>query len=168
MTDADQGGADQHNVSQESGFEQEEEDAHVTLTAVHDTQKTEGPMQSSSVSSDFTEKLLNFENVSPADNEIASLMDTTIRHEEPSGQTSSLYTVPVTVIPEIMSAFTKTIPPPPPSFNPLLQQATPTPTPTASEVTTSFPALLDFASVFRFNDRVTNLERDLSEMKQVD
>ncbi|GJW05686.1 hypothetical protein Tco_1568109, partial [Tanacetum coccineum] len=89
--------------------------------AVHDTQKTEGPMQSSSVSSYFTEKLQNFENVSPADNEIASLMDTTIRHEEPSGQTSSLYTVPVTVIPEIT-----------------------------------------------FNDRVTNLERDLSEMKQVD
>ncbi|GJR62428.1 hypothetical protein Tco_1504590 [Tanacetum coccineum] len=76
MTNADQGGADQHNVSQESGFEQEEEDAHVKLTVVHDTHKTEGPMQSSSVSSDFTEKLLNFENVSPADNEISSLMDT--------------------------------------------------------------------------------------------
>ncbi|GJZ56707.1 hypothetical protein Tco_0612201 [Tanacetum coccineum] len=43
MTDADQGGADQHNVSQESGFEQEEEDAHVTLTALrsNDTHKTE-------------------------------------------------------------------------------------------------------------------------------
>ncbi|GKB42478.1 hypothetical protein Tco_0887420 [Tanacetum coccineum] len=168
MTDADQSGAFQHNVSQESGFEQEEEDAHVALIAVHDTQKTEGLMQSSYVSSDFTEKLLNFENVSPADIEIASLMDTTIRHEKPSGQTSSLYTVPVIVIPKITSNFTKTIPPPPPSFNPLLQQATPTLTPTASEVTTLFLALLDFASVFRFNNRVTNLERDLSEMKQVD
>ncbi|GKD36095.1 hypothetical protein Tco_1251604 [Tanacetum coccineum] len=168
MTDADQSGADQHNVSQESGFEQEEEDAHVALTAIHDTQKTEGPMQSSYVSSDFIKKLLNFENVSPADIEIASLMDTTIHHEKPSGQTSSLYTVPVIVIPEITSNFTKTIPPPPPSFNPLLQQATPNLTPTASEVTTLFLALLDFASVFRFNNRVTNLERDLSKMKQVD
>ncbi|GJW14190.1 hypothetical protein Tco_0018323 [Tanacetum coccineum] len=37
MTDVDQGGEDEHNVSQESGFEQVEEDAHVTLTAVHDT-----------------------------------------------------------------------------------------------------------------------------------
>ncbi|GKC64356.1 hypothetical protein Tco_1096954 [Tanacetum coccineum] len=46
MTDTDQGRVDQHNVSQASGFEQEE-DAHVTLTAVYDTQKTEGPMQSS-------------------------------------------------------------------------------------------------------------------------
>ncbi|GKA20181.1 hypothetical protein Tco_0700170 [Tanacetum coccineum] len=58
--------------------EDEEEDAHVTLTTVHDTQKTEGLMQSSFVSSDFIEKLQNFENVSPDDNEIASLMDTTV------------------------------------------------------------------------------------------
>nr|GEY84496.1 hypothetical protein [Tanacetum cinerariifolium] len=143
------------------GFEQEKEDAHVTLTNVHDTQKTKGPMKSSSVSSDFTEKLLNFENVSPADNEIASLMDTTVRHEEPSGQTFTLFTIPITVIPT-------TMPPPPHFFNPLPQQTTPNPTPTASEVTTIFPALPDFASVFRFNDRVTNLEKDLLEMKQVD
>nr|GEY12369.1 hypothetical protein [Tanacetum cinerariifolium] len=44
MTYADQGRADLHNVSQQSGFEQEEEYVHVTLTIVHDTQKTEGPM----------------------------------------------------------------------------------------------------------------------------
>ncbi|GJU67229.1 hypothetical protein Tco_1253488 [Tanacetum coccineum] len=84
MIHDDQGGADEHNDSQELGFVQEEEDAHVTLTTVHDSQKTEGLMQSSSVSSDFTSKLLNLENISPADNEIASLMDTTIHHEEPS------------------------------------------------------------------------------------
>ncbi|GJV53483.1 hypothetical protein Tco_1449224 [Tanacetum coccineum] len=41
------------------------------------------------------------ENISPADNEIASLMDTTVHHEEPSSQTSSLYTVPVMIIPEV-------------------------------------------------------------------
>ncbi|GKF90354.1 hypothetical protein Tco_0274055, partial [Tanacetum coccineum] len=163
MTDADQGGVGQHNVSQESGFEPVEEDAHVTLTAFHDTQKTEGPMQSSSVSSDFTYKLLNFENASLTDNEITSLMDTTICHEEPSSQTSSLFTVPIIVIPGITSTFTKTIPPPHPFFNPPPQQATPTATPTASNVITLFPALPDFSSVFRFNDRVTNLERDLSE-----
>ncbi|GJU48091.1 hypothetical protein Tco_1217646 [Tanacetum coccineum] len=74
MTEAEQGEADQHNVSYRSGFEQEEEDDHVTLTTVHDK----------------------------------------------------------------------------------------------IEVTTTVPALLDFASIFRFNDRVTNLERDLSELKQVD
>ncbi|GKB37872.1 hypothetical protein Tco_0882814 [Tanacetum coccineum] len=64
--------------------------------------------------------------------------------------------------------FSTTIPPPPPFFNPLLQQATPTLTPTNSEATTSFPSLLDFSSVFKFNDRVANLEKDLSEIKQVD
>ncbi|GJS32022.1 hypothetical protein Tco_0530404 [Tanacetum coccineum] len=125
-------------------------------------------MQSSSVSSDFIEKLLNFENISPTKNEIASLMDAIVHHEESSDQTSSLFTILITVIPEITSTFTTTIPLQHPFFNPLPQQATLTPTPIASEVTTSFPTLPDFASVFRFNERVANLEKDLSEMKQVD
>ncbi|GJZ64309.1 hypothetical protein Tco_0620730 [Tanacetum coccineum] len=99
-------------------------------------------MQSSSASPDFTEKLLNFENPSSTDNEIASLMDTIVRHEETSSHTSSLYIVPVTAIPKITS--TTTIPPPPPFFNPLPQQSTPTPTPTTSDATTSFLALPDF------------------------
>ncbi|GJY61529.1 hypothetical protein Tco_0462186 [Tanacetum coccineum] len=82
-------------------------------------------MKSSSVSFDFTDKLLNFENVSPADNEIAFLMDTTVPHEEPS--------------------------------------TTPTPTPTAPEVTTSFLALLDFSSVFRFNNGIATLPTNKEE-----
>ncbi|GJR40258.1 hypothetical protein Tco_1215942 [Tanacetum coccineum] len=76
MTNADQGALEQQNVSQESGFEQIEEDAHVTLSPVLDTQKADEPVQSSSISSDFTSKLLNLKNPSPADNEIASLMET--------------------------------------------------------------------------------------------
>nr|GEV73575.1 hypothetical protein [Tanacetum cinerariifolium] len=154
MTDADQGGADQQNVSQQLGFEQEEEDAYVTLIPVLDTQKTEGSTQSSYVSSDFTSKLLNLDNPSPADNEIASVMDTTVHH--------------AIAIPEITSSFTTTIPPPPSFCNPLSQQATPTLTPTATETTTSLPVLLDFTSIFIFNERVTNLEKDMSEIKQVD
>ncbi|GJV22251.1 hypothetical protein Tco_1371271 [Tanacetum coccineum] len=133
---------------------QVEEDAHVTLTPVLDTQKTGGPTQSSFVSSNFTSKLLNLDNLSLTDNEIASLMDTTTQH--------------ATIIPEITSSFTTTIPSPPPFFNPLLQQATPTPTPTVSNTTTSLPALPDFTYVFKFNERVTNLEKDLSEIKKVD
>ncbi|GKA58618.1 retrovirus-related pol polyprotein from transposon TNT 1-94 [Tanacetum coccineum] len=168
MTDVDQGGADQQNVSQESGFEQVEEDAHVTLIPVLDIQKTDEPVQSSSVSSDFTSKLLNLKNPSLVDNEIASLMDTIVHHEEPRSQTSYLYTVPVGATPEVTSFFTITIPPPPLFFNPLPKQATPTPTPTTSEATTSFPSLLDFSFIFKFKDRVTNLEKDLLEIKQVD
>ncbi|GJU81622.1 hypothetical protein Tco_1283987 [Tanacetum coccineum] len=110
ITKANQGGADQHNVSQELGV---------------------GARKKIDVM-DFTIKLLTLIKL-PYYNVIASLMDTTIRHEEPSSQTSSLFTILVMVIPEITSAFTTTIPPPPPSFNPLPKQATPTPTPTTSE-----------------------------------
>nr|GEU72024.1 integrase, catalytic region, zinc finger, CCHC-type, peptidase aspartic, catalytic [Tanacetum cinerariifolium] len=106
----------------------------------------QGPTQSSFVSSDFTSKLLNLDNPSPADNEIASLMDTTDYH--------------ATVIPKITSSFDTPTPPPPPFFNPLQQEATPTPTPTNSEAITSFTALPDFASVFKFNERRSRDERD--------
>nr|GEU98756.1 hypothetical protein [Tanacetum cinerariifolium] len=129
MTNADQGASEQQN-------------------------KADEPIQSSAISFDFTRKLLNLKNPSPADNEIASLLDTIVRHG--------------IAVPEITSSFTIIIPPSHPFFNPLLQQATPTPTPTTSEATTSLPSLLDFSYVFRFNDRVTNLEKDLSELKQVD
>nr|GEZ06813.1 hypothetical protein [Tanacetum cinerariifolium] len=138
------------------------------LSTYHlDTQKTNELVQSSFVSSDFTSKLLNLENPSLADNEIASLMDTTICHEELGSQTSSLYIVPVMTVPDITSVLTTTISQPPPFFNPLSQQATPTPTPTTSKATTLFSSLLDFSFVFKFNDRVTNLEKDLLELKQV-
>ncbi|GKC80687.1 hypothetical protein Tco_1131461 [Tanacetum coccineum] len=154
MTNTNQGATDQQNISQQSGFEQVEEDAHVTITPVHDTQKADKPVQSSSVSSNFTSKLLNLENPSLTDNEIASLMETYAGH--------------ATTVPKNTSRFTTTIPPPPSFFNPLQQEATPTPTPTTSETTTSLPALPDFASVFKFNERVFNLEKDVSEIKQVD
>ncbi|GJU56820.1 hypothetical protein Tco_1234586 [Tanacetum coccineum] len=150
MTNADQGASDEQNVSQESGFKQVEEDAHVTLTPVLDTQKADEPVQSSSVSSNFTSKLLNLENPSLVDNEIASLMETSTRH--------------AMAVPENTSGFTITIPPPPPFFNAFLRQVTPTLTLTTSKATTSFPFLLDFSSVFRFNDRVTNLEKDLKNV----
>nr|GEY50160.1 hypothetical protein [Tanacetum cinerariifolium] len=65
---------DHQNASFESWFVHEEEDAHVTLTTIHD--KTEGPLQRSSVSSDFTSKLLNLDNLSL---DINSLMDSFIR-----------------------------------------------------------------------------------------
>nr|GEW48027.1 putative ribonuclease H-like domain-containing protein [Tanacetum cinerariifolium] len=89
-----------------------------------DQGKTGGPTQISSVSSDFTRKLLNLNKPSPTVNEIASLMDTIAYH--------------ATTIPEI-----------------------------TSKTTTSLLALLDFTFVFKFNERVTNPEKDLSEIKQV-
>nr|GFB05489.1 hypothetical protein [Tanacetum cinerariifolium] len=138
----------------QSGFGQEQEDAHVTLTHVLNTQKTRGPIQSSSVSYDFTSKLLNLDNPSPANNEIASFMNTLAYH-------------PTTIL-KITSSFATPTLPLPILFNPLQQEATPTPTPTTSKATTSFTSLLDFTSVFKFNERVTNLEKDMSDIKQVD
>ncbi|GKC00735.1 hypothetical protein Tco_0986871 [Tanacetum coccineum] len=99
------------------------------------TNADQGPTQISYVSSDFTSKLLNLDNPSLADNEIASLMDTTAQH--------------ATAIPEITSSFTTNVLAPPPFFNPLLPQETPT----ALDTTTSLPALPDFASVFKFNEK---------------
>ncbi|GJZ08791.1 hypothetical protein Tco_0543074 [Tanacetum coccineum] len=76
MANAEQGGEDQQNASHESRLVQEEDDGHVTLTTIHD--KTECTMQSSSVLSNFTSKLLNLNNTGPDVNEIASLMNTLI------------------------------------------------------------------------------------------
>nr|GEU33234.1 hypothetical protein [Tanacetum cinerariifolium] len=99
MTDVDQGASEQKNVSQKSGFEQEKEDAHVTLTPVLGTQKADESVQSSYVSSDFTSKLLNLENPSLADNKISSLTKTPVPH--------------TTSFPEFTSGFTTTTPLPP-------------------------------------------------------
>nr|GFC70105.1 hypothetical protein [Tanacetum cinerariifolium] len=80
MTDANPKGSEQQNVSQESIFEQEEEDTHLTLTPVSDAQKADELVQSSSVSFYFTSKFINLKNPSPTDNEIASLMETSASH----------------------------------------------------------------------------------------
>ncbi|GJY08804.1 hypothetical protein Tco_0375858 [Tanacetum coccineum] len=147
MTNADQGASEQQNVSQQSGFEQEEEDAHVTLTLVLDTQKSGGPTQSSFVFSDFASKLLNLNNPSLADNEIASLMDTTAQH--------------AIAILEITSSFTITIPPQPPSESSSTKQSTPTPTPTLRKLQPQF--LHFWISHMWFNSMTEyQLEKDLS------
>nr|GEU34358.1 zinc finger, CCHC-type [Tanacetum cinerariifolium] len=142
ITNVNQGRRDEHHVAQDSGLQYE--DAHVTLTA---SQKTEGQTQSSSVSSDFTRKLLNFKNVSPVDYSIASVMDTTAQ------QTSHIVIT--------------TTPLPPSLVLPPTQQETPTHAPTIQEPITTAPPLPDFASVFRFDQRVS-LEQEVSQLKQAD
>ncbi|GJU14516.1 hypothetical protein Tco_1142482 [Tanacetum coccineum] len=150
-----------------NSYEQVEDDAHVTLTAAHVTQKTEGPMQSSSVSSDFASQL---DNVPPTDNEVVSMMNVKVRHEEPSTQTSSLLTIHVTVILEISTADATTTPLIILPITPLPQQSTPTPTPspTTETTTTLIPALLDFSSLFGFDQRVSILEKELYQLKEAD
>nr|GEX76823.1 integrase, catalytic region, zinc finger, CCHC-type, peptidase aspartic, catalytic [Tanacetum cinerariifolium] len=96
-------------------------------------------LQSSSVSSDFTSRFLNLENPAPTNTEIASLMKT--------------------------SASQDTIPPTPPTlFTPITQQQKTLTLPTTTS--TTIPELLDFAFVFKFNQRVSTLDIELSELKQ--
>ncbi|GKD24020.1 hypothetical protein Tco_1225723 [Tanacetum coccineum] len=140
MTNAKQGGEDQQNASHESGFEQEEDDGHVTLTTVHD--KTEGTMQSSSVSSNFISKLLNLDNTGPDVNQIASLMNTS--------------TVPSPSPPVNPSSHLTTIP----------QQQTPDSTTTTTNPIMTLPEIPNFASLFQFDQRVSALETKMSEFNQ--
>nr|GEU48965.1 hypothetical protein [Tanacetum cinerariifolium] len=146
------------NVNLEKGFEQEKEDAHVTLTLVSDAQKADEPVQSYSVSSKFTSKFLNLKNPSLADNEIASLMETSAPY--------------ATIIPKITSGFTITTPLSPSFFNPPMQQQTPTiPTPnfttiTLTYLTVALPEISNLLFVFKFYQRVSALESKLSELKQ--
>ncbi|GKA84703.1 hypothetical protein Tco_0806357 [Tanacetum coccineum] len=79
------------NVNQEGAGNQVKDDAQAT-------QKTEGPIPSSSISSDYTAKYINFDNISPVDTEVISMLDINVQHEVLC--TSPLLTIPVYVIPE--------------------------------------------------------------------
>ncbi|GKD77611.1 hypothetical protein Tco_1340232, partial [Tanacetum coccineum] len=67
----------------------------------------------------------------------------------PSTQTPPLLTIPITVIPETLTAAGPTISLTIPPITPLQQQSAPTltPTPTTTTTTTSVPAFLDFSSL---------------------
>ncbi|GJR44275.1 hypothetical protein Tco_1312378 [Tanacetum coccineum] len=103
------------DVTQETTYDQVEDDTHVTVIVAY----TEVPLQSSSISSDFATQYLNLDNVPPTNNEIISMMNVDVRHEEPSNQTTSLLTIPVTVIPQTLKAVATTIPPHIPPVTPL-------------------------------------------------
>ncbi|GJX94231.1 hypothetical protein Tco_0348817 [Tanacetum coccineum] len=70
--------------TQQTTYEQVKDDEHVTFTTVHNTQKTEVPFQSLSVSSNFANQFLNLDNALPTDNEVVSIMNFQVRHKEPS------------------------------------------------------------------------------------
>ncbi|GKF94111.1 hypothetical protein Tco_0283811 [Tanacetum coccineum] len=94
-------------------------------------------------------------------------MDVRIHHEVPSNQTPTLLTVHVLVITESSPIFTTVISQSLPSFTPPPQQSTPTP-PSTIEATNPLSTLLNFASVFQLNNRVTTLEKDVAELKKND
>ncbi|GJT45967.1 hypothetical protein Tco_0954682 [Tanacetum coccineum] len=150
MIDAQQG-----NENLETTQEQVVEDAHVTISTV--TKKTEVPTISSSCSFDLASKFLNFLDIPHTDAEIASPFDVPVQHELPNTQTTTLLPIPISVITTIPQSLHTFTPPP--------LVSTPTPPPT-TEATTPLFTLPDFASVFRFNDRIMALEKEVAELKK--
>ncbi|GJT03358.1 hypothetical protein Tco_0824527, partial [Tanacetum coccineum] len=146
-------------------YEQVIEDAHVTLIASH---KTDDSKQSSSVSSNFANQFLILEKVPPSDHEVASLMNIKMSHEVPRTQIPFPLIEPATVIPNSCTIASTIVPPTISMISPLPQLTTPTPAPTTASTTTSIPALPDFSSLFGFDQRVSTLETELSQLKQAD
>nr|GEX80091.1 hypothetical protein [Tanacetum cinerariifolium] len=137
-------------VDTDKGFVQEEGiDAAMTNTEVLVT--------SSSHSSDLVAKFLNFSYIPHTDANIVSPMDVHVHHEVPSQQTPTLLTIPVLVISDSSPIFSTVIPQSLPSFTSPPHQSTSTPPPTTTNPSSTRP---DFASVFRFNNRVTTLEKE--------
>ncbi|GJW07535.1 hypothetical protein Tco_1569958 [Tanacetum coccineum] len=157
MTEAQQG-----NENLKITQEQVVEDAHVIISTVW--KKTEVPVTSSSRLSDLASKFLNFSDIPQTDAEIVSLLDVHAHHEVPRTQAPTLLTIPVLVIPESSPVFTN-IPQSSHTFTPTPIQATPTP-PRTIKTTNPLSNLLDFASVFRFNYRITALEKEVVDLKK--
>ncbi|GJW27704.1 hypothetical protein Tco_0044579 [Tanacetum coccineum] len=155
--DAEMIDAQQVNENLETTQEQVVEDAHVTISNV--TKKTEVLATSSSRSSDLASKFLNFSNIPHTDAEIVSPLDVHVHHEVPRTQAPTLLTILVSVITESSLVLTN-IPQSSQTFTPPPILTTPTPPPTI-ETKNPLSTLPDFASVFRFNDRITTLEKEV-------
>ncbi|GJT22292.1 hypothetical protein Tco_0892229 [Tanacetum coccineum] len=106
----------------------------------------------------------NLENIPQTDAEIVSPLDVHVHHEVPRTQAHTLLTIPVSVIPESSPVFAN-IPQSSYTFTPTPIQATPTP-PLTIETKNPLSNLLDFSSVFRFNDRITSLEKEVVDLKK--
>ncbi|GJR71614.1 integrase, catalytic region, zinc finger, CCHC-type containing protein [Tanacetum coccineum] len=154
--------AQQGNENLDTTQEQVVDDAHVTITTV--TKKTEVPVTSSSRSSDLASKFLNFSNIPQTDAEIVSPLDVHVHHEVPRTQAPTLLTILVSIITESSHVLTN-IPQSSQTFTPPPILTTPTPPPII-ETTNPLSTLPNFASVFRFNDRITALEKEVTEIKK--
>ncbi|GJX20339.1 retrovirus-related pol polyprotein from transposon TNT 1-94 [Tanacetum coccineum] len=160
--DVEMNEAQQGNKNLETTQEQVVEDAHVTISTV--TKKTEVPATSSSCSSDLASKFLIFLDIPHTDAEIVFPLDVYVHHEVLRTQAPTLLTILVSVITESSPVLTN-IPQSSQTFTPPPILTTPTP-PLTIETTNPLSTLPDFASVFRFNDRIITLEKEVAEIKK--
>ncbi|GJZ30696.1 hypothetical protein Tco_0575743 [Tanacetum coccineum] len=154
--------AQKGNENLETTQEQVIDDAHVTSTTV--TKKTKVLITSSSRLSDLASKFLNFSDIPQNDAEIVSPLDVHIHHEVLRTQAPTLLKIPDSVITESSPVLTN-ISQSSQTFTPPPILTTPTPPPTI-ETTNPLSTLPDFTSVFRFNDRITALEKEVFEIKK--
>ncbi|GKD21548.1 hypothetical protein Tco_1223251 [Tanacetum coccineum] len=124
------------------------EDAHVTLTAV-----TPIVQQQSSSVSDLVSKFIN----PSTDEGIDSVLNQNI-------QSDALVDIPVTATTKTPPTMTTTFQPPFPNIHSL--QQTPNLSTSTTFPTTNLPEIPNFASLFGFEQRVSSLEIELSELKQ--
>ncbi|GKD73314.1 hypothetical protein Tco_1331596, partial [Tanacetum coccineum] len=160
--DAEMNDAQQGNENLETTQEQVVEDAHVTISTV--TKKTEIPVTTYSRSSDLASKFLNLSDSPHTYVEIISPLDVHVRHEVPRTHAPTLLIIPISVITESSPVYTN-IPQSSQTFTPPPILTTPNPPPTI-ETTNPLFALPDFTSVFRFNNRITTLEKEVAELKK--
>ncbi|GJV18347.1 hypothetical protein Tco_1367367 [Tanacetum coccineum] len=92
------------------------------------------------------------------------MQDVPVHHEVPRTQAPTLLSIPVSVIPESSPVFTN-FPQSSHTFTPITILATPTPLLTI-QTTNPLSNLPDFSSVFRFNDRISALEKEVAELKK--
>ncbi|GKB60644.1 hypothetical protein Tco_0916830, partial [Tanacetum coccineum] len=106
---------------------------------------------------------------------VVSMLDINVQHE--ASCTSPLLTIPVFVIPEpnvINPSKTITTTPAPTissllsSLYPAVQQIAQIPTPTTTQATTSTTVVLDFKTLTAIHQRVSNLDKEVKILKEVD
>nr|GEV86290.1 hypothetical protein [Tanacetum cinerariifolium] len=156
--------AENENVNQEGVGNQVKDDAQAT-------QKTKVPIPSSSISSDYAAKFLNFDNIPLVNIEVVSMFDINFQHGAP--HTLPILTIPISVNTkhtvinpsEIVTTTSETtISSLLTSVFPYLQQSTPTTT----EATTSTTFVPDSETLTALHQRITDLEKDVKELKDVD
>ncbi|GKD33031.1 hypothetical protein Tco_1248540 [Tanacetum coccineum] len=130
---------------------------------------------SHSVSSTYTNAFLNLENLRSTKTKVVSMLDINVQHEVP--RTSPLLTIPVSIILEhtifnpsetVITSPATTITSLLSSLFPSLQQSIPIPTPINTEATTSTIVVPKSKTFFAIHQRITNLEKDVKELKSVD
>nr|GEW26230.1 hypothetical protein [Tanacetum cinerariifolium] len=136
--DIDRSESDSESGQQDDDYDEVKDDDEDDDMMMISLKKTNVPVTSSSCSSDLASKFLNFLDIPPVDTEIVSPLDAHVHHEVPRIYTSTLLAIPVS--------------------------STPSPLP-KTKTNNIPPLILDFASVFRFNDRVIALEKDVVELK---